>query len=176
MKLEGYSDYEIYPETGQVWSYKRGKYIGNKHKGYIYCALYNDEGVQKTWQVHRLIWTVVNGKIPEGMQINHIDENPLNNSISNLNLMTPKENSNWGTRITRLSKTKSKPVVALKDDKVCMYFTSATETENKGFCMVRIVDCCNNKPKRKTHKGYQWKYMDDYLADWWEQEMEKALN
>ena len=42
-----------------------------------------------------------NGPIPEGMQVNHIDENTLNNNLENLNLMTPSENINWGTRNER---------------------------------------------------------------------------
>lgn len=58
--------------------------------------------------VSRLVWEAFNGKIPEGMQVNHIDENPLNNRLDNLNLMTPKENTNWGTGIDRRAKTLSK--------------------------------------------------------------------
>ncbi len=57
--------------------------------------------------VHRLVWEAFNGPIPDGMQINHIDENPLNNRLDNLNLMTPKENTNWGTCIERRAKIHS---------------------------------------------------------------------
>lgn len=34
--------------------------------------------------LHQEIWKSVNGPIPEGMQIHHIDGNPLNNAIENL--------------------------------------------------------------------------------------------
>lgn len=44
-------------------------------------------------QVHRLIWRVVNGEIPEGMVINHIDTNGLNNKISNLELCSAAHNN-----------------------------------------------------------------------------------
>lgn len=56
----------------------------------------------------RVIWETFNGPIPPGLQVNHIDENPANNALSNLNLMTPKENSNWGTRNQRIGPKVSK--------------------------------------------------------------------
>lgn len=55
----------------------------------------------------RCIWESFNGPIPEDMQVNHIDEDPTNNRLENLNLMTPKENTNWGTGIERRAKTHS---------------------------------------------------------------------
>ena len=172
MKLEGYSDYEIYPETGQVWSYKRNKFIANKKgNGYKGCTMTNDNGEIKHWLLHRLIWTTVNGEIPYGMQVNHIDENKHNNSIFNLNLMTNYENSNWGTRNTRLKKTK--PVLAIQDGIIKYIFTNLSNAKTKGFQTKEISKCI--KGMFKQHKGYQWKYLDDYLADWWEQEMEKAV-
>lgn len=37
--------------------------------------------------VHDLIWEKYNGAIPEGYQVHHIDHNPLNNHIENLQLV-----------------------------------------------------------------------------------------
>lgn len=70
------------------------------------CLIIN--GVRKYPLVSRLVYAAFNGPIPDGMQVNHIDENPLNNRLDNLNLMTPKENTNWGTCIERRTKTLSK--------------------------------------------------------------------
>ena len=103
MRLDGYSDYEIYPETGQVWSYKRNRFIKNKKgNGYYGCSLTDNNGVIKHWLLHRLIWVTVNGPIPDELQVNHIDENKHNNSISNLNLMTNTENQRWGKKYNRV--------------------------------------------------------------------------
>ena len=71
---------------------------------YLTVLLYKDRK-RKRLLIHRLVWQTFNGPIPEGLQINHIDENPQNNSLDNLNLMTPKENSNWGTRTERMRNT-----------------------------------------------------------------------
>jgi hypothetical protein len=40
---------------------------------------------------HHLIWETLNGKIPDGYQIHHIDFDPKNNDIENLALVTVSE-------------------------------------------------------------------------------------
>lgn len=185
MRLEGYSDYEIYPETGQIFSYKRNRFLKiGKRRNYSRVEIVDDMGNPQCWSVHRLIWTVVNGEIPDGMQVNHIDENKNNNSISNLNLMTPKENTNWGTRNERAGKNVSK---ALKGkykyhkhprSKVIIQFT------NNGT-LLRLWKCCKSASEKynipqsnisqcltgnyKQAGGYKWRYLDDVLGDWLEE-------
>lgn len=46
----------------------------------------------KHYSVHRMVWESFNGPIPAGYEINHIDGNTHNNSLSNLELVTHKEN------------------------------------------------------------------------------------
>lgn len=41
---------------------------------------------------HRVIWTMVNGAIPDAMEIDHADGNGLNNRLSNLRLVDHSEN------------------------------------------------------------------------------------
>lgn len=170
MKLKGYSNYEIYPETGQVWSYKNNRYIGSYDKdGYLICCLVNDDGRKKMWSMHRLIWTVVNGEISNNMEVNHIDENKTNNSITNLSLMTHKENTNWGTRNERIirnrtGKFKPKPVLALNGDKIFILFQSTRDAERHGYNSGEICKSCKSLVSK--HKGYKWQYLTDYLADW----------
>jgi len=45
----------------------------------------------KCYQVHNLIWNMHYGTIPEGYTVDHIDRNPLNNSIKNMRLATRHE-------------------------------------------------------------------------------------
>jgi len=43
---------------------------------------------QKRYLAHRAAWIIVNGLIPEGMQIDHIDHDRGNNRLNNLRLVT----------------------------------------------------------------------------------------
>ena len=80
---------------------------GKRQNDYWRVYLYKN-GSRKKHLVHVLVYETFFGDIPEGMQVNHKDENKDNNSAFNLNLLTPKENCNWGTRNERITKTKIK--------------------------------------------------------------------
>lgn len=81
------------------------QFVGNN--GYSKVSLCKDaKPISK--DVHRLVYIAFNGEIPEGMFVNHIDENKKNNRLDNLNLLTPKENTNYGTGINRMKETKRK--------------------------------------------------------------------
>lgn len=60
-----------------------------KSTGYMYMALWDEEKQKKT-KLHRLVMNVFIGK--SKLQINHIDGNKQNNSLSNLEYCTAKEN------------------------------------------------------------------------------------
>lgn len=78
-----------YNRTGKtrVLKLKENRY------GYLQVGLWKD-GIQKSVSVHRLVWSAFVGEIPKGMQIDHRDGCKTNNSLSNLRVCTPKENSN----------------------------------------------------------------------------------
>lgn len=110
------------------------------------------EGNKKFPIVGRLVYEAFVGTIPNGMQLNHIDEDPSNNKVENLNLMTPKENSNWGTRSQRLGETfkkngkRSKPLdqIDSKTGEVLNSFPSAKEAARQlGVGQCNISRCCN---------------------------------
>jgi hypothetical protein len=46
-----------------------------------------------TLLAHRVIWEMVHGKIPDGLQVDHIDRCRTNNRMSNLRLVTCQENT-----------------------------------------------------------------------------------
>lgn len=139
-------------------------------KGYKHIALSKD-GKIKTVKVHRLVYETFNGKIPEGMQVNHINEIKTDNRLENLNLMTPKENINWGTGIKRRSEKLingkcSKPILQINQttNEVIAEFPSIHQVERDlGFSVSHIRACCNNRPHFKTAGGYKWQFkkMDD---------------
>ena len=158
-KFRDYSNYEVY-EDGKIFSYITKKFLKPQldKDGYQRVFLYDNDGKRKKYGVHRIVYEAVTGEpIPEGMQCNHIDERKDNNARSNINLMYPKENTNWGTGISRRAKKRSKQVGAYKDGKLVMTFQSTMEAGRNGFCQGHIAACCRGE--RKTHKGYTWKYL-----------------
>jgi len=48
---------------------------------------------RKIYYYHRILWIFLKGEITEGLELDHIDHNKLNNSIENLRLVLHKENS-----------------------------------------------------------------------------------
>jgi hypothetical protein len=64
----------------------------NKKYNTVYRADHSS-GKYKRIQFHRFIWELHNGTIPDGYVIDHIDNNPLNNQLSNLRLATRHQNS-----------------------------------------------------------------------------------
>lgn len=47
--------------------------------------------------LHRIIWTLTNGAIPDGFIVHHKDGNGLNNEINNLELMTKEKHTSLHT-------------------------------------------------------------------------------
>lgn len=89
-----------YDVNGRLWKCKSIKDKINKHGYHIVCLC--NAGKRKYISVYKLVYESFIGKIPEGYQINHINEDKNDNTVWNLNLMTPKENANWGTRNSRI--------------------------------------------------------------------------
>lgn len=159
-QLPNFSSYIILPNEGLIWSNKRGKFIGSKNSdGYYQTTLTDDNGRQTNGLIHRFIYEAVNGPIPSGMDVNHIDENKFNNRIDNLNLMTHKNNCNWGTRNERVAKVISKPVGGYVDGVLKITFSSIAEVGRSGFKNSAVCNCCRGK--RKFHKGYEWRYLEN---------------
>lgn len=117
-------------------------------------------GKTKTIEVHKLVYEAFNGKVPDNMQVNHIDENHHNNNLSNLNLLTPKENTNYGYHNRRVSKTKSKKVYQYdKSHKLIDEYASTKDAATKnGFDQATISACARGKKGYKTYKGCIWSY------------------
>lgn len=125
--------------------------------GYLNVNLCKD-GKLKRFQVHRLVYQTFVGEIPEGMQVNHIDEDKTNNRVDNLNLMTPKENVNWGTRNERSAEKHSKQVIQYNlEGNEINRFPSTREVERTlGFAHGYISACCLGKIN--TAYSYIWRY------------------
>ena len=91
---------------------KAWRIVGNKEtKGYLQINV-----AGKLYMAHRLAWMYETGQDPIElhMQIDHIDNNKTNNAISNLRLVTNKQNSE-NTGLNVRNKTGIKGVYMEKD-------------------------------------------------------------
>ena len=108
-----------------------------------------------------MVYEAFVGDILEGMEINHKDENPTNNQLSNLMVCNHSQNMNWGTRNKRISNNhingkKSKPVIQYDNEgNIIKEWPSIREIERQlDYSISAISDCCNNKKYCKSYKGY----------------------
>jgi hypothetical protein len=88
---------------GEIFSIHSNKLldINVNSKGYAFVVLRDKkQSISKTKEIHRIVakYFLDNPNPIEFTQVNHKDENPLNNNVSNLEWCTPKYNSNYGTR------------------------------------------------------------------------------
>jgi len=69
------------------------KFNGRSYNRSPESSLHSDRSYFKCMgrSLHRDIYAYHHGTIPQGFQIHHIDGNPLNNDISNLEALTPAE-------------------------------------------------------------------------------------
>ena len=128
-------------------------------KGYLRVRLCKD-GIHKKYKISRLVYFTFNPDADTKLQVNHIDEDKSNNRLDNFNLMTCKENNNWGTRNIRLALAQSKTVLQFdKNGNFIKDWPSINEAARiTNMSAGNIVECC--KGRRKTHKGFIWRYKE----------------
>ncbi len=99
--IPGYEGLYQVSNWGQVKSFKFGKerilkpiLVGELRRQYFAVGLCKD-GKNKRYKIHQLVAITFLGHTPNGLEtvINHIDNNPLNNNIDNLELVTIRYNS-----------------------------------------------------------------------------------
>ena len=91
--IPGYPEYMV-SNMGYV-VYKKDGSIKKARKnplGYYRIKLWN-KNRNKTFTLSKLVAEAFIGKIPEGYVVDHIDCNPENNYVTNLQIITPSENS-----------------------------------------------------------------------------------
>ena len=157
VKIEGFEKYEV-SNLGKVRNIKSGRILKPhlNHNGYLKHHLYRHDK-QKELFLHRIIATAFIDNPGEKPQVNHIDENKLNNDLSNLEWCTAKENLIHGTRTKRAAEKWSKKVIQLDlNDNVLNEFESMGQAEREtGVPRSNISHCCNGK--RKSAGGYKWR-------------------
>lgn len=127
-----------------------------KH-GYYQIGLRKNK-IRKWLQVHRLIAEAFIPNPNKYPQINHKDENKLNNNIDNLEWCTVSYNNTYGTRIEKVKNKTSKPVI--KYDKnmnfIKEYPSIVIASMENNVTAGNIIMVC--KGRYKQIKGYIYAY------------------
>ena len=113
--------------------------------------------------VHRLVARAFVPGYFDGAHVNHKDENKHNNQADNLEWVTIRENSMYGTCQERLHKNQRKPVIQLTlDGKFVKEWPSVWSVNYElGIDPGTIIKVCKGKSKHKTAGGYLWKYKEE---------------
>lgn len=91
-KIAQFRDTPYYfTEDGKVLNMDRQTELKQSKSGRYY-RVHLAYGINKKILVHRGVWEAFNGEIPEGMDVDHIDNNPANNALSNLQLLSHSDN------------------------------------------------------------------------------------
>lgn len=177
------TDYEEYYEVsnkGRVRSLKKSfsKKVDlcNHNKEFYYLKTYinnhNREVVfltkdkeRKQFFIHRLIAIEFIPNPENKPTVNHIDENPLNNSITNLEWATFREqllHNGLAKRsgMKRRNNHLSKPIAKTKDDEIIIQFPSIQEAIRAGYNSSNL--CRWLRTGMVTREGYVWKYLQDW--------------
>ena len=129
-----------YNHTGTEKILKPGK----NNWGYHQVNLCKD-GKKKALKVHRLVAKAFIPN-PQGFEtVNHKDEVKTNNTVSNLEWMSQKDNNNYGTRNKRMAEAHSKQVQMFdkSTDELLDTFHSITEAwRATGIAYQSISACC----------------------------------
>ena len=160
--IKGYEGLYAVTEEGQVWSYRKQKFLKpwDDSHGYLKVGLVVNYHKDQR-RVHRLVLETFNPvEGMENLEVNHLDEDKTNNKLTNLSWSTRLENVRHGTGIQRSALTRSKPVAQLtKQGEIIATYPSISEAARQtGAKKARISLCCNGKAI--STQGYKWRFID----------------
>ena len=181
--IPGYPDYQI-SSLGGVKSlqhtvfhspsrrFPNGRQVTYKEKilvpaieggGYYFVVLYKDK-VKRSYRIHRLVAQMFLNNPNNYDQVNHKDEDKLNNCVDNLEWCDAKYNVNYGTGKYRKTLSRRIPVLQFTLDGVFIReHDSATEAAYslglKQFYARDILRACSGR--YKTVKNFIWKFKNN---------------
>lgn len=145
--------------------------LKKENNGYLRAHLSKD-GVAKSVAVHRIVAMAFCPNPDNKPAVNHLDCNPVNNSATNLEWVTYKENMQWASSLGRMHfnpenlkkacQSKKKAIIATNRNGETMRFPSITDAiKQLGLSDAirrHISSVCKGLYGYKTAGGYYWNY------------------
>lgn len=174
MVINGFPNYLIEPD-GSIYSKgfklkdKRGRAwtkLPRKLKlikgslGYLNVKLIDNDGVKRTRLVHRLIAEhfIPN---PKGLPfVNHLDGNPSNNDIKNLEWCTQNRNMYHSYYILNKKYLENRPIIQIRPEGGIEKVWPSVNMAAKALGLTSNAAIWNALNRSKSHKshGFIWKY------------------
>ena len=135
----------------------KGKIIKGEisNNGYRRVSLSNNEVKHKKMSVHRLVAETYIPNPHNYPEVNHKNENKLDNRVSNLEWCSTLDNLNHSRVIEKASVAKFRKVKCVTTGKI---YNSIKEAADKlGLYHSNIIACCNGR--RATCGGLEWEYL-----------------
>lgn len=173
--VRGYEEYYEVSNLGRIKSVYRltvfkdgrkrrfyGKILATRsvnNSGYLTVGLH-DSGKTKTFLVHRIVAEAFVSNPYGRDEVNHIDQDKLNNSASNLEWCTHKENTNHGDEIERGARKQRRSFYQLDMDGnlIKVWHGFKQMQRETGYQRASVYRCCVGQ--RESYKGYKWKYAE----------------
>ncbi len=165
----GYENLYLVSPNGEIFSIKSQKLLKpyTDKNGYQIVGLFHN-GKQKKCKIHRIVAIAFLPNLNGLSQVNHKDENPANNCVDNLEWCDCNYNINYGNRNKKVSNSiktnpdKNRRKIACYDLNMNLVkiYPSLRSVEEDGFNHGAVYSNCNNRNRRKSHKGFIWKYAD----------------
>lgn len=162
LPVRGFEEAYLVSNLGNIWSLRRNKLlrVRKSTRGYGQVNL-SLRGVMTTHRVHRLVATHFLPNPLNLTEVNHLNENKLDNRVENLEWCTRSHNVNYGNRTEKQKAKVSIPVVqfSLNGTQIAVYPSVIQAARELKLSHSSISECCRGK--RKTLGGYKWKYAQE---------------
>jgi anaerobic ribonucleoside-triphosphate reductase activating protein len=172
--IEGFKGYQVsnlgnvrslnYRKTNKIQNLKL--YLSGPNRGYKSVSMQVGDKVIRR-NVHRLVAIAFIPNPQNLPEINHIDENGLNNNISNLEWCDRRYNLAWGTRMQRFVKAKSIPILQydLSGNFIKEWESQAEVCRQLKLDSGSLSHCLHGYRIKKgksypvhSYHGFKWKY------------------
>lgn len=135
----------IYGRRGQPtgWACRDGYVrLGGRHSAYQYA--------------HRIVWEVVYGPIPRGLQIDHLNGRKTDNRIGNLEAVTQSENVRRALAIGLMPSGMDRPEAKLTDSAVLAIRATTGKISNAAWARALGIE---RSTIRSARIGKSWRHV-----------------